>query len=120
MENPKFQEKISTFLKKRSKLPGFFWSPPETLAKTKDPGNERFRIRSDSRKIFIKKYLKTKKFELLQENRKTINFVQKVRFLVCVQKFRTVLARKKRNFRMRKLGVAIMRDAVSLKTVLFA
>ena len=55
-----------------------FWSPPETRAITKDPGNGRFRIRSDSRNIFIKKYLKTKKLELLQENRKTEKFVIKI------------------------------------------
>ena len=54
----------------KSYYPENFGSPPETSAITKDPGNERFRMRSDSRKIFIKKYLKTKKLELLQGNRK--------------------------------------------------
>ena len=55
-----------------------FWTPPETHATTKDPGNGRFRIRSDFRKSVIKKYLKTKKLELLQENRKTKKVVIKI------------------------------------------
>ena len=53
--------KILTFLKKKSKFPGNVWSPPETRAIVKDPGNERFRMRSDSRKKNHRKIFKNKK-----------------------------------------------------------
>ena len=47
-----------------------FWYPPETRAIAKDPGNERFRMRSDSTKIIIAKYFKTKKLEHSYEKAK--------------------------------------------------
>ena len=48
--------KMYTFSKKKYDSPENFGFPFETDVITKDPGNERFRMRSDSRKKIIEKY----------------------------------------------------------------
>ena len=60
-----FLEKYSIF----QHFQNIFGSPSETQNIAKDPGNERFRTRSDSTKIFMEKYLKTKKLEHFPEVR---------------------------------------------------
>ena len=62
----KYVWKITDLLKKNM-LIRIFWSPFETGVITKDPGNERFRMRSDSRKKIIEKYLKMRKLEYSYE-----------------------------------------------------
>ena len=47
----------------KSTFPKYFGFPSETQNIAKDPGNERFRMRSDSTKKFMEKYLKTKGLE---------------------------------------------------------
>ena len=75
--NPKYFGNVDLhyIFQEKSTFPKYFGSPSETENIAKDPGNGRFRIRSDSRKKIIKKYLKTKKLELFQKNRKTEKFI---------------------------------------------
>ena len=58
------------FFKKNQHFQKYFGTPSETENIAKDPGNERFRMRSDSTKIFMKKYLKSKKLQHCDPGRK--------------------------------------------------
>ena len=63
--NPKYFGNVDLYqiFQEKSIFPKYFGTPSETENIAKDPGNERFRMRSDRKKSFMKKYLETKKLE---------------------------------------------------------
>ena len=70
IENPHFFENYHFLKRYNSTFPGYFGSPPGTRAIVKDPGNERFRMRCDSRKKITYKKSKNKKLEHSYEKAK--------------------------------------------------
>ena len=75
--NPKYFGNVDLYqiFQEKSIFPKYFGTPSETENIAKDPGNERFRMRSDSTKIFIEKYFKTKKLEHSYEKYKISIFL---------------------------------------------